>query len=184
MKLTYYSIAKKARKTGRAPAPAIIYFPIEEVIYALRNSHNYSDACFMLGLSTKKPARSPALRHLYGILDHHDINPDRYLTKNGRTHTPDNKNSKTPSLDELAREVLTLNGTPKKGGNIKKWLWFYGMKEKKCEECGVEMEYNGKPLMLELHHENGNPKDNRIENLRILCPNCHSQTPTYKSKKR
>lgn len=51
-----------------------------------------------------------------------------------------------------------------------------------CIECGNKGEWNGKPISLHLDHENGVNNDNRLENLRFLCPNCHSQTPTYGGK--
>ena len=51
-----------------------------------------------------------------------------------------------------------------------------------CEECGIGNEHNGKPLSLELEHVDGNSLNNRIENLKILCPNCHSQTPTFRGR--
>ena len=51
----------------------------------------------------------------------------------------------------------------------------------KCAECNIDT-YNGLPITLELDHINGHADDNSEENLRCLCPNCHSQTSTYKSK--
>ena len=48
-----------------------------------------------------------------------------------------------------------------------------------CAECGLLPDWNGKELVLQLDHINGINNDNRLENLRFLCPNCHSQTSTY-----
>lgn len=54
-------------------------------------------------------------------------------------------------------------------------------KEYKCECCNIN-EWQGKPLTLQLHHINGDHMDNRLENLQLLCPNCHSQTDSYAGK--
>ena len=51
----------------------------------------------------------------------------------------------------------------------------------KCAECGIS-DWNGKDITLELEHKDGNSENNSPKNLCLLCPNCHSQTPTYKAK--
>lgn len=57
----------------------------------------------------------------------------------------------------------------------------YGLK-KQCKECGLTEYWNNKKLTLHIDHINGINTDNRITNLRYLCPNCHSQTDTYCSR--
>ena len=57
------------------------------------------------------------------------------------------------------------------------------MLEYKCSICGNNGVYMEKPLTLQLDHINGVNNDNRLENLRFLCPNCHSQTETFSGKK-
>ena len=55
--------------------------------------------------------------------------------------------------------------------------------ENKCDVCKIT-EWNEKQINLELDHKDGNRFNHKLENLRLICPNCHSQTPTYRSKKR
>jgi hypothetical protein len=51
----------------------------------------------------------------------------------------------------------------------------------KCSECGISEVWNNKPLKFDLDHISGDRNDNSRQNLRCICPNCHSQTPTYKT---
>ncbi|MCL5733931.1 MAG: HNH endonuclease [Patescibacteria group bacterium] len=66
---------------------------------------------------------------------------------------------------------------------LKKRLFAAKLKEQKCEECGWAKFTSDGYLPLELDHINGNHHDNRIENLRVLCPNCHSLKSTYRGRK-
>ena len=85
-----------------------------------------------------------------------------------------------PALTPL-KEILIEN-CEYKSSTLKKRLIKEGLLTEKCYKCGLGSEWQSEPLVLQLDHINGIRTDNRIENLRILCPNCHTQTPTYGSK--
>lgn len=57
-----------------------------------------------------------------------------------------------------------------------------GLRERRCERCGL-VEWQGCPIPIEVDHANGISNDHRRENLRLLCPNCHALTPTWRGRK-
>jgi len=80
-------------------------------------------------------------------------------------------------------EILKRN-SPFQSFKLKKRLFRAELKKPQCEQCGWAQQTVSGHLPLELDHINGDRTDNRLENLRILCPNCHSLTTTYRSRKR
>jgi DNA-binding CsgD family transcriptional regulator len=79
---------------------------------------------------------------------------------------------------EIPIEDLLTKGRRSNRGHLKARLLKAGLKEERCEACGLT-EWRGKPLRITLHHNNGDGYDNRLENLSFLCPNCHSQTSNF-----
>lgn len=74
---------------------------------------------------------------------------------------------------------FTMNSYKKNGTSTRKVLT--DLRGARCEKCGLS-EWLGQPINLEVHHINGDRTDNRLENLMLLCPNCHSYTPTFTRK--
>lgn len=79
-------------------------------------------------------------------------------------------------------EYIGLNAKPITSHKLKLKLIRDGLKEHKCEICGIT-EWNGIKAPIELDHIDGNHMNNLLENLRIICPNCHALTPTNSGKK-
>lgn len=79
------------------------------------------------------------------------------------------------------QDILVEHSTYTNTNRLRERLLKEGLKNSKCECCG-NTEWLGKPIALELHHVNGVKDDLRIENLQILCPNCHAFTDNYRGR--
>jgi transposase-like protein len=78
-------------------------------------------------------------------------------------------------------ETYLVQGRRTNRSHLKQRLLSAGLKANRCERCGIE-EWLGEPLSMALHHVNGDGLDNRLENIAMLCPNCHSQTPNFSGR--
>jgi len=81
-------------------------------------------------------------------------------------------------------EKILVKNSSFQSYKLKKRLFDAKLKPQRCEECGWNEKSKDGRLPLELDHINGDSRDNRLENLRILCPNCHSLKPTHRGRNR
>lgn len=88
-----------------------------------------------------------------------------------------NKNKKFEYRKQLSDYFI--KGKKIKGYRLKNRLFSENILKNQCNKCGILDIWEEEPITLQIDHINGDNEDNRIENLRILCPNCHSQTINY-----
>ena len=95
------------------------------------------------------------------------------------------KGTSKPKQDGLGKiplqEIFEGKHPQYQSNKLRKRLFTEKIKQEKCELCGIT-EWLGKKLSLEVDHKDGNRYNHKLENLQILCPNCHSQTDTYRGK--
>lgn len=135
----------------------------------ITESNSYSDCLRALGLGTKGGSSTDILKKRIEELKC-DISHFGKIIK----EKPCNARY---SLDE----ILVENSSYANISRLKSRLISEHRLTYKCAICGIS-EWNGLPISLQLDHINGKNNDHRIENLRFLCPNCHSQTETYAGK--
>ena len=86
--------------------------------------------------------------------------------------------------ERFTNEELFTYPCPIGGRSVRDRVLKYNLISYICKECKQEPFWNNKILILQLDHVNGIRNDNRLENLRFLCPNCHTQTDTFGAKRR
>lgn len=88
-----------------------------------------------------------------------------------------------PQFQRRPIEELLVEGSDASRQNVKRRLYQEGLKERRCELCGQDENWRGQPMALILDHINGVRDDNRLENLRIVCPNCAATFSTHCGRK-
>lgn len=127
----------------------------EEIAAVISESRNLTEAAELLGINRKTVQR---------VAWTHDVEP---------------LGGRRSNHDRILNTVRTQR-TP----HIMRYVKKHNLLPYVCVGCRNEGSWQGRDLVLELDHIDGDCLNNRLENLRWLCPNCHSQTDTYKNKKR
>lgn len=180
----YKTIRNKIKKLGidishfnsrRCGQSTLHNIPKEKLEDVVKESTSYRQVCQKVGLRLDGQVITNAAATIkaYGFNTSH-FSGQGWLK--GKTHNNFPEHLKTKDEDLFVEEYIGGITT----GGLKKRLFKAG-REEKCEKCN-NTTWNGLPIPLELDHINGNTQDNRRENLAILCPNCHAQTPTYRGK--
>lgn len=143
----------------------------EQFVELLKKSSTISEVLFKLGYTVK--GNSWGYSQVKRRMD--DLNLDYSIFK-GKSAV-----IKTGRLNNVKKKDILKENCKHQRTVLRRYVIKNNLIPYKCAICGCT-EWQGKTLSLELDHINGINNDNRLENLRFLCPNCHSQTSTYGSR--
>lgn len=93
-----------------------------------------------------------------------------------------NKGKKFVKYNKLPLSSVMIKNSSYSRSCLKRRILKENLLKNKCSECGLENIWNGKPINMQIDHINGIADDHRLENLRMICANCHSQTNTFAGK--
>ena len=143
----------------------------DEYELAVKNSQSIAEVCRYLGI---KP-NGGNYRIIHKAINKYALDTQHFTGQGW------NKDLKFKPFTEQPINEILVKGSQYQSFKLKRRLLSSGFKQTVCESCNLTM-WQGRPIPLELHHINGDNTDNRLENLMLLCPNCHALTDHYRGK--
>lgn len=142
-----------------------------DLAIAVKSSDSYAETLRKLGLSVKAGNYKTIQKYIKSL----DIDVSHF---SGQSWV------KTRGSSQLVRykdEEVFVKDSSYSTHHLKKRMIDSGLAEEKCSGCGIN-EWLGQKISLEVDHINGVPNDHTVQNLRLLCPNCHSLTTTWRGR--
>jgi hypothetical protein len=150
----------------RAKRSRLWKMPVDEFASLIRASLSWADVMRHFGYGTNGNNWQTAKNRCHAL----GIDSSHFLSKRDMTAL---RNPEIP-LDQILVENSTYCRS-----HLKRRLLRLGLLTNECSICRLGPTWNGKPITMRLDHVNGKPNDNRIDNLRMVCPNCDSQLETF-----
>ena len=145
----------------------------EEIREACATSQSYREVLIKLGYNANGGGGYETLKK---NIQKYNIDVSHFL---GRAI---NKGKHIEGKLKYSLEDILIENSPVSQAVLRRYIIRFNALQYKCAWCGCDGNWYGKTIALEIDHINGNNHDNRIENLRFLCPNCHAATETYCNK--
>ena len=156
---------------ARRPRTAVPDVTQAELEQAVRRADSWAQAARLLGLGESAWAQ----RRVKRLAQDAGLDASHFL---GRAAM---RGHRAGGITPVPLDEVLVAGRPTKTSSLRKRLLACGLLLHECSSC-ERADWEGAPIPLELDHVNGDRSDNRLDNLRLLCPNCHAQTDTYRGR--
>lgn len=141
-----------------------------------KNSYSYAEVLKKAGRKQGGGAQSTLRKKI----EEYNIDISHFTGQNWQK-SPNQQNKKI-SKEKYQLDEILIENSPITQKVLRGYIERHNLLDYKCQKCGCDGHWQDGIISLELDHKNGNNSDNRLDNLRYLCPNCHALTETYRGR--